>query len=195
MVFVDTNYFLRFLIDDDPQQAEEAKKIFLDAARGNLELVTSTIVVFEIYWVFKSYYQKTKDEIIKILQKVLTMNFVRIDERDLLQFALNLYKVENLSLEDCYSLILSATMIERGIVEALHRAQATKDQKAIAQAEALASVLKAVKLDGFQDVPLPQAETLVTVQRFSQEAREILEKQKYVIYELTAQSIKSLRET
>ena len=86
-------------------------------------------------------------------------------------------------------------MIERGIVEALHRAQATKDQKAIAQAEALASVLKAVKLDGFQDVPLPQAETLVAVQRFSQEAREVLEKQEYVIYELTAQSIKSLRET
>ena len=105
MIFVDTNYFLRFLIDDDPQQAEEAKKLFLEAARGNLELATSTIVVFEIYWVFKSYYQKTKDEIIKILQKVLTMNFVRIDERDLLQSALNLYKVENLSLEDCYNLI------------------------------------------------------------------------------------------
>ena len=74
MIFVDTNYFLRFLIDDNFQQAEEAKKLFLDAARGNLELVTSTIVIFEIYWVFKSYYQKTKDEIIGILQKVLAMN-------------------------------------------------------------------------------------------------------------------------
>ena len=107
MIFVDTNYFLRFLIDDDPQQAEEAKKLFLDAARGNLELVTSTIVVFEIYWVFKSYYQKTKDEIIKILQKVLTMNFVRIDERDLLQSALNFFKAQNLSLEDCYNLVFA----------------------------------------------------------------------------------------
>ena len=107
MVFVDTNYFLRFLIDDDPQQAEEAKKLFLDAARGNLDLVTSTIVVFEIYWVFKSYYQKTKDEIIKILQKVLTMNFVRIDERDLLQSALNFFKAQNLSLEDCYNLVFA----------------------------------------------------------------------------------------
>lgn len=85
-------------------------------------------------------------------------------------------------------------MIERGVIEALHRAQASKDPKTIAQAEALASVLKAVKLDGFQDVPLPQAETLVAVQRFSQEARETLEKQEYVIYELTGQSIKSLRE-
>ena len=54
---------------------------------------------------WKTYYQKSKAEIIKILQKVLTMNFVNIDERDLLKSALNLYKVENLSLEDCYNLI------------------------------------------------------------------------------------------
>lgn len=105
MIFVDTNYFLRFLIEDNPQQTEEAKKIFLEGARGNLKLVTSTIVIFEIYWVFKSYYEKNKDEIIKILQKVLAMNFVKIEERDLLQSALDLFKVKNLSLEDCYNLV------------------------------------------------------------------------------------------
>lgn len=104
MIFVDTNYFLRFLIEGNPQQAEEAKKIFLEGARGDLKLVTSTIVIFEIYWVFKSYYEKNKDEIIKILQKVLAMNFVKMDERDLLQSALDLFKVKNLSLEDCYNL-------------------------------------------------------------------------------------------
>jgi len=49
-------------------------------------------------------------------------------------------------------------MIERGIVEALHKAQLSKDANAIAQAEALASHLKAAKLAGFQDVPLPRAE-------------------------------------
>ena len=104
MIFVDTNYFLRFLIDDNFQHAEEAKKLFLDAARGNLELVTSTIVVFEIYWVFKSFYQKSKTDIAEILQKVLGMNFIRLDERDLLQSALDFFKAQNLSLEDCYNL-------------------------------------------------------------------------------------------
>jgi len=105
MIFVDTNYFLRFLIHDNKEQSKSAKELFLEGARGERVLITSTIVVFEIYWVFKTYYQKSKAEIIKILQKVLTMNFVNIDERDLLKSALNLYKVENLSLEDCYNLI------------------------------------------------------------------------------------------
>ena len=105
MIFVDTNYFLRFLIKDNPQQSEEAKKLFLEGARGDLELITSTIVIFEVYWVFKTYYQKNKAEITKILQKVLKMHFIRIDERNLLQSTLYLFKKENLSLEDCYNLI------------------------------------------------------------------------------------------
>lgn len=88
-------------------------------------------------------------------------------------------------------------MIERGIVEALHRAQAAKDPKAIAQAEALAGVLKAVKLDGFQDVALPQTpkETApIEVKRFTDEAREALQKEGYRIYQLTGESIRTLRQ-
>ena len=105
MIFIDTNYFLRFLIEDNLEQSQEAQKLFLEGARGNLVLITSTIVIFEIYWVFKTYYQKSKAEIIKILQKVLMMDFIRIDERSLLLRALSLFKKENLSLEDCYNLI------------------------------------------------------------------------------------------
>ena len=103
MVFVDTNYFLRFLIGDNKEQSRIAKELFLEGARGKQQLITSTIVIFEIYWVFKSYYQKSKSEVVGILQKVLGMNFIRLDERDLLQSALDLFKVENLSLEDCYN--------------------------------------------------------------------------------------------
>ena len=104
MVFVDTNYFLRFLIEDNKEQSKIAKELFLESARGKQQLITSTITVFEIYWVFKSYYRKSKTEVVGILQKVLGMNFIRLDERDLLQAALNLFKAQNLSLEDCYNL-------------------------------------------------------------------------------------------
>lgn len=82
-------------------------------------------------------------------------------------------------------------MIELGIVKALLRAQEAKDRKAVAQAEALASVLKAVKLDGFQDVPLPQAEIVTETKRFSPDLREALEKKGFRVYTLTGQSISS----
>lgn len=107
MTFVDTNFFLRFLIKDNPEQFKEAKKLFLEGASGELGLITSTIVVFEIYWVLKTYYQKTKPEIIKILQKILRMDFMKIEERDLLQKSLTFFKKKNFSLEDCYNLVFA----------------------------------------------------------------------------------------
>jgi len=45
-----------------------------------------------------------------------------------------------------------------------------------------------------RDKSLITPETLVEIQRFSQEQREALEKEGYATYELTGQSIKSLRE-
>ena len=107
MIFVDTNYFLRFLIEDNKEQSKIAKELFLEGAKGKQQLITSTIVIFEIYWVFKSYYQKSKAEVVAILQKVLRMNFIRLDERDLLQSVLDFFKAENLSLEDCYNLVFA----------------------------------------------------------------------------------------
>lgn len=88
-------------------------------------------------------------------------------------------------------------MIERGVIEALHRARAAKDPKAIAQAEALASVLKAVKLDGFQDVATPKTskETApAEVKRFTDEAREKLTREGHLIYTIGGQSIATMRD-
>lgn len=105
MIFVDTNYFLRFLIEDNKEQLQTTEKLFLDGAKGNSALTTSTVVIFEIYWVLKTYYQKSKSEIVGILQKVLKMNFIKIDDRNILIQAINFYNENNFSLEDCYNLL------------------------------------------------------------------------------------------
>lgn len=103
MIFVDTNYFLRFLLKDNLKQHHQAKELFLEAARGKVKLTTSTIVFFEIYWVFKSYYEKSKDEISQIFQKVLKMDFIQITDKKILQDCLELFNKTNFSLEDCYN--------------------------------------------------------------------------------------------
>ena len=50
-MFIDTNYFLRFLLNDVEHQHTEVKNLFLDASEGKADLITSTIVFFEVYWV------------------------------------------------------------------------------------------------------------------------------------------------
>lgn len=102
MIFVDTNFFLRFLLEDINSQSQEAKNLFLAGAQGREKLLTSTIVFFEIYWVLKT--SLAKSQLAGILTKVLAMNFIVFDEYQLLVNSLDLFRNNNLSLEDCYNL-------------------------------------------------------------------------------------------
>src|SRR3989344_5369760 len=107
MTFVDTNYFLRFLLKDNNSQHLVAKKLFLSAAKGEIDVTTSIIVFFEIYWVLKSYYEKNKDELNKTLNKILNLTFIVFHEKERLVNSLKIYKKTTLSLEDCYNLVLA----------------------------------------------------------------------------------------
>lgn len=103
MIFVDTNYFLRFLLSDNADQHRQAKELFNSGARGKIKLFSSTIVYFEIYWVLHSFYGKNKSELCKILGNILRLEFIDFDEREVLIEAVDLFKDSNLSLEDCYN--------------------------------------------------------------------------------------------
>lgn len=104
MIFVDTNYFLRFFLQDVKSQYLEVKKLFYQAAKDKISLTSSTIVFFEIYWVLRSYYNKDKTQTSSVLQKILDLPFLAFDEQGLLQESLNLFTVTNLGLIDCYNL-------------------------------------------------------------------------------------------
>ena|SRR3990167_10010331 len=109
MIFVDTNYFLRYLLADDQRRYKIAKQLFLNGSRGKIKLFSSTIVFFEIYWVLKSYYSVPKNRLLQTLSDVLQMQFVRFAERDILGETINLFGRSTLSLEDCYDLSFAKT--------------------------------------------------------------------------------------
>jgi predicted nucleic-acid-binding protein len=104
MIFVDTNYFLRFLLADNLPQYTHAKELITQASEGKKEIFTSLVVIFEIYWVMTSFYQKNKTEIAQILKDILDLSFISLKERKVLQHAVDLYKDSSLDLEDSYNL-------------------------------------------------------------------------------------------
>lgn len=106
MIFVDTNYFLRFVLQDNELQYLEAKKLFLEAAKGKIELITSSVVFFEIHFVLKSFYKKDKSFLVEILSRVLNLSIV-FPEKQLLQASLNFYEKSAVGLEDCYNIAFS----------------------------------------------------------------------------------------
>ena len=107
MIFVDTNYFVRFFLGDIPFQHEKARSLFSEGAKGNKKLFTSTIVIFEIYWLFSSFYEKTKPEVIDILRNTLSLHFIEIREREIITNAIEIYGNSSLDFEDCYNILYS----------------------------------------------------------------------------------------
>ncbi|PIQ72082.1 hypothetical protein COY13_01345 [Candidatus Roizmanbacteria bacterium CG_4_10_14_0_2_um_filter_36_35] len=105
MIFVDTNYFLRYFLDDGSDQHKKATLLLISASKGEKNLTTSTLVIFEIFWVLGSVYKLGKEKKTEIIENLVNMTFVELKERDLLQKALRIYKLTKLQLEDCYNLV------------------------------------------------------------------------------------------
>src|SRR4030066_348286 len=107
MIFVDTNYFLRFLLKDVEKQYLEVKKLMIEAAQGEKELFTSPIVFFELYWVLSSYYGKNKLEFSATLRDFLGLEFIILEERPILREAIVIFERSLLSLEDAYNVVFA----------------------------------------------------------------------------------------
>lgn len=104
MIFIDTNYFLRFFIGQSQNQHETAKDIFRRAATGEIEISTSLIVFFEIYWVASSFYKLEKKKVITFLKNILKMEFIDLENRDVLVEAVSFCESSSFDLEDAYNL-------------------------------------------------------------------------------------------
>ena len=64
MIAVDTNILVRFLVRDDENQAEAARKRIKEAETRRERLKIPLLVLLETIWVLESAYDKTRSEIL-----------------------------------------------------------------------------------------------------------------------------------
>lgn len=110
MIFIDTNYFLRFLLADISSQHNQAKAIFKQAAEGRISLFTSAVVIFEIYWVLLSVYEKNKVQVSATLDNLLDMAFIDFEHYELLKKSISIYNNSSLGLVDAFNLLYSKSL-------------------------------------------------------------------------------------
>lgn len=99
--YVDTNYFLRLLLKDNPEQFQMAYDLFESALKGNVYLTASVIVFFEIYWVLSSFYKRQKTELIPLLKQLLSLKGLEFQSHTVPEDAIDLFATESIALEDC----------------------------------------------------------------------------------------------
>ena len=110
-IFLDTNVWLRFLLEDN-EQAKSCRNLIKQIEAGKFRVYTSSIVMLEINFVLTAIYKIKPSQVIKDLETILkTRGLVLIEKTDFKQ-ALVWYKQFKVKLADC----LIASQLAKGMI-------------------------------------------------------------------------------
>jgi predicted nucleic-acid-binding protein len=107
-VFFDTNFLLRFYLDDVPTQATKAKQMVQAAKEGSLLLVTDLIVICEMVWVMDSFYGLDKAEISEKMTNLYQTPGIVIINSEILLDVLDIYVNRNIDFTDAVIAIVAS---------------------------------------------------------------------------------------
>lgn len=113
--FVDTNIFLRPIVKDSQKAAQECKELFQKIRASEINAFTSNLVLVEIHWVLKRFYQLKKGDLLKILKGIYKFKHLRIENKQNMGKALELYEKHSVKLVDAiiasHSRVLSKEVV------------------------------------------------------------------------------------
>jgi predicted nucleic-acid-binding protein len=101
MIGLDTNVLVRFLVEDDEAQLEQAKALIKRESRNGQRIMISELVLLETEWVLRSRYEFTKKEIIGTLSGLLESVEFEIEDESSVERALYVWKDSNADFADC----------------------------------------------------------------------------------------------
>ena len=98
MIVLDTNYILRYLLDDNHEMFLEAK----DVIESNACLILNEVVA-EVIYVLLGVYKVSKQNISESLCDFMEMeNVSMLESKEILLSSLKLFESKNLDFVDCY---------------------------------------------------------------------------------------------
>ncbi len=110
--FLDTNIFIRYLTNDDPQKADRVDDLLDRAARGEITLVTADIILAEIVWVLESFYKLRPPDIAEKIKAILCTPGLSVLSRADMNHVLRTYLEYNVDFIDA---LMTGIMEKSGI--------------------------------------------------------------------------------
>ena len=99
--FVDTNIFLRALINDDEKKYTDVIT-FLEGIKNNrFKAYSSSLVLAEVVWTLSSFYKLQKSDVVKSVESIINLSGLMFVENQDSAKALDLYKTHNVKYIDC----------------------------------------------------------------------------------------------
>lgn len=98
---VDTNVLVRWIVDDDPRQAERVQKLFEEVSDLRSPLFVPSTVMLELEWVLRSRYKFEKSAVLGAFNALLETQELEIQDEPALERALSLYRQSSADFADC----------------------------------------------------------------------------------------------
>lgn len=103
-VVIDTNAILRFILKDVPPQSKKVADLIKKAKGSKLLIIIPEVVVFEVYHSLRTYYSFSKEELIEVLESLLSAHYFQVENKFNFIECLKDYKLFNLSFADSFIL-------------------------------------------------------------------------------------------
>jgi predicted nucleic-acid-binding protein len=89
---LDTNVLVRYLTQDDPEQARKANAVVAESTAGSGRCYIGPVVLCELTWVLRESYDRTKPDLIKTLELILATRQFEIGSKDVVRAAVEAYR-------------------------------------------------------------------------------------------------------
>ncbi|HEU0195815.1 MAG TPA: type II toxin-antitoxin system VapC family toxin [Nevskiaceae bacterium] len=93
MIGIDTNVLVRYLVQDEPQQAARVTRL-LESLSAEEPAFVSVVVLAETVWVLESCYAADIDQIEKVVETLLRTDAVHVAAVDVVWRALRRFKAD-----------------------------------------------------------------------------------------------------
>ena len=99
---LDTNIITRFLTSDKNVKYKGLYRFFESLEQGEIQVELKLIVLFQVIFVLKSFYNVQKIDIAEGMLDLLEYRGISIKEKRIVHRALELWRDKNLEIVDCY---------------------------------------------------------------------------------------------
>lgn len=100
MIGLDTNVLVRYIVKDDPRQAAAATEAIEKLCRPEDPGWINLIVIFELVWVLQSVYDQSRQDVVRVLETILTSSELKVESADRVWQALRKYRTGRADLAD-----------------------------------------------------------------------------------------------
>ncbi|MGD8845824.1 MAG: type II toxin-antitoxin system VapC family toxin [Desulfobacteraceae bacterium] len=101
MIGIDTNVIVRYIVQDDPEQAKVAAKLIEQACSKDNPGYINHIVLCEIVWVLRRNYKLDKQNICRVIEQIMRTDKLLIEDIQLVWKALEAFKETKADFADC----------------------------------------------------------------------------------------------